>query len=299
MASPDAYTAPFMFTKSMHRDVYPAIDPTENEDLRADSKVVIIFGATSGLGFAIAKSWSLAGAKGIVLVGRNAESLRKAENDLASSSQVHSIVADVASVEDTDSVFKQTLKIFGHINVVVTAFGTMNVAPVGAQHPSAWWQNFEVNLKSFYNVAHSFITLCNGKGTLINLASLAASFVNPGMSGYGAAKLAAIRLAETLDVEQPLLRVFSVHPGLVVSENGRGSIVEAFAPFTRDTAALTGGLTLYLDTNKADFLRGSYIHANWDVTEMEAHKDEIVEKKLTKLGFLNAQLHPGGYQWSS
>jgi hypothetical protein len=51
MASPDAYTAPFMLTKSMHRDVYPAIDPTQTEDLRADSKVIIIFGATSGLGF--------------------------------------------------------------------------------------------------------------------------------------------------------------------------------------------------------------------------------------------------------
>lgn len=51
MASPDAYTAPFMLTKSMHRDVYPAIDPAHNKDLRADSKVIIIFGATSGLGF--------------------------------------------------------------------------------------------------------------------------------------------------------------------------------------------------------------------------------------------------------
>lgn len=51
MASPDAYTAPFMLTSSMHRDVYPAIDPTRNSDLKADSKVIVVFGATSGLGF--------------------------------------------------------------------------------------------------------------------------------------------------------------------------------------------------------------------------------------------------------
>jgi hypothetical protein len=50
MASPDAYTAPFVLTKSMHRDVYPAIDPT-NEKLNAASKVIMVFGATSGLGF--------------------------------------------------------------------------------------------------------------------------------------------------------------------------------------------------------------------------------------------------------
>ncbi|KAK6222811.1 hypothetical protein LQW54_000620 [Pestalotiopsis sp. IQ-011] len=299
MASPDAYTAPFMLTKSMHRDVYPAIDPAQNKDLRADSKVIIIFGATSGLGYAIAKSWSIAGAEGIVLVGRNAESLQKAEDDLASASKVTSVIADVALVQDTDRVFHQTLDRFGRVDVVVTAFGTMNVAAVGAQDPALWWENFEVNLKAFYNVAHSYITTNGGKGTLINLTSLAASFVNPGMSGYGGAKLAAIRLAETIDAEQPSLRVFSVHPGLVAAEGGRGSVVEAFAPFTRDKAGLTGGLTLYLDTPKADFLRGGYIHANWDVSEMEAHKDEIVEKKLVRLGFLNAKLQPGGHEWSS
>ncbi|KAI4598851.1 hypothetical protein KJ359_002744 [Pestalotiopsis sp. 9143b] len=299
MASPDAYTAPFMLTKSMHRDVYPTIDPTHNKDLRADSRVIVIFGATSGLGYAIAKSWSIAGAEGIVLVGRNVESLQKAKDDLDSASKVTSVVANVTSVQDTDQVFQQTLDRFGRVDVVVTAFGTMNVAPVGAQDPVAWWENFEVNLKSFYNVAHSYITTNGGKGTLINLTSLAASFVSPGMSGYGGAKLAAIRLAETIDAEQPSLRVFSVHPGLVVAEGGRGSVVEAFAPFTRDKSALTGGLTLYLDTPRADFLRGGYIHANWDVSEMEAHKDEIVEKKLVRLGFLNAQLQPGGYEWLS
>lgn len=248
---------------------------------------------------AIAKSWIIAGAEGIVLVGRNAEGLQKVEDDLASASKVVKIVADVASVQDTDQVFQQTLNKFGRVDVVVTTFGTMNVAPVGTQDPTLWWENFEVNLKAFYNVAHSYITANEGKGTLINLTSLAASFVDPGMSGYSGAKLAAIRLAETIDAEQPSMRVFSVHPGLVVAEGGRGSIVEAFAPFTRDKAALTGGLTLYLDTPRADFLKGGYIHANWDVGEMEAHKDEIVEKKLVRLGFLNAQLQPGGYEWSS
>lgn len=49
--SPDAYTAPFMLTKGMHRDVYPAIDPATNSALNASSKVVVVIGATSGLGF--------------------------------------------------------------------------------------------------------------------------------------------------------------------------------------------------------------------------------------------------------
>jgi hypothetical protein len=51
MASADVLTLPFMLTKSMHRDVYPAIDPAANEKLIASSKVVMVFGATSGVGF--------------------------------------------------------------------------------------------------------------------------------------------------------------------------------------------------------------------------------------------------------
>ena len=46
---PDQYTAPFQLTKGMYRDVYPAVDP-KNEDLKATGKVVIITGAGGGLG---------------------------------------------------------------------------------------------------------------------------------------------------------------------------------------------------------------------------------------------------------
>lgn len=44
-------TAPFMLTKTMHRDVYPAIDPVQNPAVSAEGKVAIVTGATGGLGF--------------------------------------------------------------------------------------------------------------------------------------------------------------------------------------------------------------------------------------------------------
>lgn len=47
----DAYTAPFMLTKSMHRDVYPAVDPVKNLSISADGKVLVVTGAGGGLGF--------------------------------------------------------------------------------------------------------------------------------------------------------------------------------------------------------------------------------------------------------
>lgn len=131
------------------------------------------------------------------------------------------------------------------------------------------------------------------------MVSLGASFLAPGISGYSASKLAVIKLGEHLDLEQPKLRVFSVHPGMVEAENGRGMVAEPFLPFSKDKAALTGGLSVYLTTPQADFLRGGYLHANWDVEELDKHRDEIAEKKLIKLAFLNGQLQPGGYPWSA
>ena len=85
---------------------------------------------------------------------------------------------------------------------------------------------------------------------------------------------------------------------MVEPENGRGNAVEAFMAFAKDKATLTGGLTLYLQKPEADFLRGGFISANWDVKEMEEHREEIVEKKLLKSGFLNATLGPTGHPWT-
>lgn len=47
----DAYTAPFMLTKAMHRDVYPAVDPIRNAAVEAAGKVIVVTGATGGIGF--------------------------------------------------------------------------------------------------------------------------------------------------------------------------------------------------------------------------------------------------------
>jgi len=76
-------------------------------------------------------------------------------------------------------------------------------------------------------------------------------------------------------------------------------VVDAFTPFAKDTQALTGGVSLWLDTPKADCLKGGFTSVNWDVDEMYAHVSEISGGKLTELGFLNAKLSPEGHPWGS
>jgi NAD(P)-dependent dehydrogenase (short-subunit alcohol dehydrogenase family) len=164
-------------------------------------------------------------------------------------------------------------------------------------------------------MCHYFIKATGGKGTIINLVSLGASFLFPGMSSYATSKLAAIKLGEFLDLgnsprpcpiyltqltrpEHPELRVFSVHPGMVEAEEGRGMVVPPLTPFAKDKALLFGGVSLYLQKPEADFLRGGFFSVNWDLDELQTHKGEVTEKALIKMAFLNGKLAPGGYNWA-
>ncbi|KAF2203256.1 NAD(P)-binding protein [Delitschia confertaspora ATCC 74209] len=298
---PNAFTVPFQATKSLRREVYKSIDP-KNPELKATGKTILITGATGGLGGEVARAWATAGAKGIVLVGRKKELLEEpaqAVKSISSSTQVLALTADLTSESDVEALFKQATEAFGTIDVVVHAAGSMVGGPVGDLPPNEWFKDFEVNVKGSYILAHYYLKAVQS-GTLIILGTLGSSFTIPGMSAYSGSKMALLKLAEYLDAEKPNLRVFTVHPGIVAAtETNRGMVVESLTPFAIDKGIQTGGLSLYLAQPKADYLKGSFISVNWDVDELEAHKSEITEKQLLKLGFLKAQLGPEGHPWSA
>ncbi|KAF2790239.1 NAD(P)-binding protein [Melanomma pulvis-pyrius CBS 109.77] len=294
---PNMFTTPFQLTKSLHRDVYEAIDPA-NPTLKATGKVVLVTGAAGGLGSAIAKAWSSAEARGIILVGRDNNKLEV----IAATLDIPTLIASgsIADEVDVKSIFTESVEKFGTVDVVINTAGGMDPnSLIGEVEPAKWWDDFEVHVKGTYNLIHHLIKTTSGKGTFINLVSLSATLLAPGLSSYSSAKIAAIKLGEYIDLEQPNIRTFSVHPGIVEAEGGRGAVVDNFTPFAKDKQALTAGLTLYLQKPKADFLRGGFISTNWDVEEMEKHKDEIVEGKLLKLAFLGAKLGAEGHPWKN
>lgn len=134
--------------------------------------------------------------------------------------------------------------------------------PVGDLEPNVWFSDFEVNVKGTYILAHYYLKAVES-GTLIMIGTLGASFTAPGMSAYSGSKMAMLKLAEYLDAEQPNLRVFTVHPGIVAAtESGRGMVVDQLTPFAHDKGIQTGGLSLYLAQPKADYLKGSFISVN-------------------------------------
>ncbi|KAF2465096.1 NAD(P)-binding protein [Lindgomyces ingoldianus] len=295
---PDYWTKQVLFTKSYHRDVYPAIDP-KNPSNSAAGKIVLITGASEGLGKGIAFAFAAAGAAGVVITARRDKLLQTTAQTIREKSpktEVVAVACDVTDEEATKSLFESIKQKFGKLDIVVANAGGVSQGKsafpkIGDFETRAWWNDFEINVRGTHLTSHHYITTFGPQGTIIGLTSGAASISIPGMSSYIIAKLAIIRIMELLHVEYPDLRTFSFNPGIVNTPQ----IMDAFAPYAHDTPELGGAMCCWLATGRAEFMRGRYVGVNFDVEVLEKHKEEIVEKNLLKTKFLNVDLGLEGY----
>lgn len=307
-ANPDVdfITKLTQFTPTIHRGVYPAISP-KKETNSAKGKNVLITGATRGIGKGIATTWAEAGASGIVITGRTKHLLEKVANEIkriSPETKVVALVGSATSESDTKSIWEQSKKELGVIDVLVANAGLHveeEYPKTGTIDPAKWWEGVETNIRGPYLHVYNFLQqfLSEGKeptGTVIFISSAAGGIIIPGGSAYGISKLANTRQAEFLHAEHDSVRSFAVHPGLVPTLMGKD---KATGHMYIDTPELTGAYTLYLSTPRADFLRGRFTIVNWDVEEMEKHADEIQKKGLLKSTFIEAKLGPGGHPFET
>ncbi|PVH90206.1 hypothetical protein DM02DRAFT_548265, partial [Periconia macrospinosa] len=82
-------------------------------------------------------------------------------------------------------------------------------------------------------------------------------------------------------------------PGIVETS----MTLDALKPYAKDTPSLSASWTLFLSTPRAEWMRGGVLSVNWDIEEMEAHKDEIISDNLLNRAFLNAKLGKDGHPW--
>lgn len=287
---PNAYTTPFMATKTPRREPYPAILPT-NPANSQKGKIIIITGASAGIGAAAARVWAQAGAEGVVIAARGLPALQKVARDLQSTypnTKTLAVKADITSTEEVKNLFASVQKTFGRpADFLLNNAGYLEDGKlIGETSADDWWKTFEINLKGGYNMIHQFIqSQPNPKepqGTIVTVSSGRAGISGAGGSSYNIAKLAEQRLSEHLQVEYPSLRVFTTMPGIVPT----GMTSEFWIPFAKDHADLTGMQALYLVQPRADYLKGSMVGVNWDVEELEQHKKEILEKKALQTSWM-------------
>jgi len=299
-SDPDAFTLPYQLTKQVRRDVYPLLEPTQPE-LSAKGKTVLITGVSGGIGQFIAESWAIAGASRVLITGRKIDVLQSVATRLQSlappGTEIFAMEADITNDASVAALFaaakKEIANEVGKIDVLINNAGSLDGGLVGDVDPTKFFNDFQVNVLGSYLMTHHFLAQANGVGTVISMTTGAIGSVFPGMAGYTASKLAFTRLMENLHAEQSGIRVFMLIPGIVMTE----MTVDALKPYAKDSPKLTGSWTLLLSTKRAEWMRGGIVSVNWDLEEMEAHKDQIARDKLLFRAFLNAKLGKDGHPW--
>ncbi|XXG95758.1 hypothetical protein Hte_002029 [Hypoxylon texense] len=298
-SDPDAFTLPYQLTKQYHRDVYPLLEPTQPE-LSANGKTVLITGVSGGIGEmqAIAESWATAGASGVVITGRKVDVLKGVATRLRSlappGTKVLAQEADITNEASVAALFAAAKEAVGKVDVLINSAGSLEGGPIGGVDPARFFNDFQVNVLGSYLMTHHFLAQADGAGTVISMTTGAIGTVFPGMAGYTASKLALVRIMENLHAEQPGIRVFLLMPGIVMTD----MTLDSLKPYAKDTPGLSGSWTLFLSTPRAEWMRGGLVSVNWDIEEMEAHKDQIVRDNLLSRAFLNAKLGKDGHPWT-
>ncbi|KAH7308810.1 hypothetical protein BKA65DRAFT_601664 [Rhexocercosporidium sp. MPI-PUGE-AT-0058] len=294
---PDQWSIPFLVTKTLRRDPYPAISPSNQTNSQKD-RIIIITGASVGIGEAAAKVWARARAKGIVVTARNIDNLNKLADELrviSPSTKVLAVKTDIVIESDVKNLFVEVQKTFGQAaDVLLNNAGYLEDGSIADTPVDVWWKTMEINVKGMYSMTHHFInSQPNPKestATVITVSSGRAGFTSAHGSAYNISKIAEQRFNEHVQIELPNLRTFTTMPGIVMTAMQQ----EAFLPFAKDHVDLTGMLALYLVQPRADFLKGSMVCVNWDVEELEEHKVEIVEKKALMTGWMPVLPFNGG-----
>lgn len=180
-------------------------------------KVIIVTGASSGIGAATATYLTQLGAI-VVLTGRNVENLNKIgrECEAIGKQKPLIIVADVTKTEDNLRVIDGTIKKFGRLDVLVNNAGKGQNGTIESTSLEQFDDIMETNLRSVYHLTKLAVPhLIKSKGNIVNVSSVAGtrSFANSLSYCVSKAALDQFTRCVALELAPKQVRVNSVNPG--------------------------------------------------------------------------------------
>jgi len=177
------------------------------------NKVVIITGASRGIGEAVARDFAKRGAK-VVLAARSEEKIANIAKEIGSDTMA--FACDVSDYDSVKSLISATVAKFGKIDVLLNNAGLIEpIAKLSKTDPKKWAQTISVNLIGAYNVVRAAIEYLNDDAVIINLSSGAAFTALEGWSAYCASKAGLAMLTKSIGLEHPQIFTYGFAPGLV------------------------------------------------------------------------------------
>lgn len=236
-------------------------------------KVVIVTGASSGIGRAAASKFADEGAK-VVGVGRNEKVLTSLGREASNGSgSIKPHLADVTELSQIERIVSETVHTFGKIDVLVNSAGIIKNGSIETTTLDDWDKMLNINLRSVFILMQKCVPyLAETKGNIVNVSSVAGTRSFPNVLSYCVSKAGVDQLTRctALELGAKGIRVNAVNPGVVITNlHRRGgmdeSAYEDFLAHSRDTHPIgrpgtpeeIADLIHFLASDKASWITGA------------------------------------------
>lgn len=237
------------------------------------NKILLITGATSGIGKATAIRFAEAGAS-IAAVGRNETALSELTEQIQGmGAQCLAINANLSLEEEAGKAITKTVEHFGAVDVLVNAAGHISSGTIENTSTEAWDAMLNINLRSVFVLMQKALpAITERRGNIVNVSSVTGLRAFPGVLAYCVSKAGLDQLTRcaALELAAKGVRVNAVNPGVVVTEiHKRGGMTEeayeAFLEHSRGTHPLgrvgqareIAELIFFLASDRASWITGA------------------------------------------
>lgn len=197
--------------------------------MEVQSKVVIITGASMGIGAATARVFAGAGAK-LVLAARSADKLEGVVQSLSPQTETLIVPTDVTDPAQVKALIDQAFEHFGRIDILINNAGRAVAGWVATVNPDHYRQIIELNLLGPLHGMQAVIPKMKeqGGGVIINISSNVSKMAIPGIGTYASTKYALNGLSLTArnELAADNIRVVLFHPGMTATDFGQNAVFE-------------------------------------------------------------------------
>jgi NADP-dependent 3-hydroxy acid dehydrogenase YdfG len=195
---------------------------------KLDGAVVLVTGASSGIGEATARSLAAQGAK-VALVARRVERLEKLAKEIAGNGHTAlAVEADVTDQKQAVAAVERTAGDFGRLDIVVNNAGLMLLGPMNGAPTQEWDRMIDLNLKGLLYVTHAALPHLFAAAEdsprevadVVNISSVAGRVPSAGAGVYNLTKHGVGAVSEALrqEASRQGVRVTIIEPGMVETE---------------------------------------------------------------------------------